>query len=190
MAAGREVEIKFRFEDIHALTSKLQAAGFRMVTARTHELKTLYDLPGKPLRSRGALLRVRQYGPMWTITYKDKSKAQARHKARREIETTIDDGQAMAEILRAVGFRASFTYEKFRSEWTDGAGHVVVDETPIGNFAEIEGPPEWIDASARKLAITESQYITESYAELFLEWKRRNRSTAINMTFQETGAAK
>ena len=28
---------------------------------------------------------------------------------------------------------------KIRYEWSDGKGHVVVDETPIGNFGEIEG---------------------------------------------------
>jgi len=189
-AAGHEVEIKFRIEDIHALAGNLHAAAFRLVTGRTHEMNTLYDLPGEPLRSRGALLRVRQYGPKWTITYKDKSEAQTRHKSRPEIETRIEDGQVLAEILKAVGFKASFSYEKFRSEWTDGAGYVVVDETPIGNFGEIEGPPEWIDATARQLAIAESQYIKESYAELFADWKRRTRSTAMDMTFQETGAAK
>lgn len=183
-AAGHEVEIKFQIEEIQALTGKLQAAAFRLVTGRTHELNTLYDLPRQPLRSRGALLRVRQYGPIWTITYKDKSEAQTRHKSRREIETRIEDGHALAGILQAVGFKASFSYEKFRSEWTDGVGHVVIDETPIGDFGEIEGAPEWIDATARKLAIPESHYIKESYAELFSDWKRRTRSTAANMTFE------
>ena len=43
-------------------------------------------------------------------------------------------------ILRALGYAPSFRYEKFRAEWTDGKGQVVVDETPIGNFCEIEGP--------------------------------------------------
>ncbi len=189
MASGHEVEIKFRIEDLHVLTGKLQAADFRLVTGRTHELNTLYDLPGEPLRSRGALLRIRQYGPKWTVTYKDKSTAQGRHKSRREIETTIEDGQALAEILQSAGFKASFTYEKFRTEWTDGTGHVVIDESPIGNFGEIEGPPEWIDATAGKLQILEEQYITVSYAELFAQWKERSRSRAANMTFSEVGPA-
>ena len=189
MSNGPEVEIKFSIEDIQALTGRLQSAGFRLVTARTHELNTLYDLSGEPLRSRGALLRLRQYGPRWTVTYKDKSAAQGRHKTRREIETRIEDGQALAEILEAVGFKPSFAYEKFRSEWTDDTGHVVVDETPIGNFGEIEGPPDWIDATARKLAVPESRYITASYAELFAQWKRRTHSTAPDMTFDAIRAA-
>src|SRR5262245_5816018 len=156
MAANHEVEIKFKIEDLSGVAARLQAAGFRLVTERTHEMNTLYDLPGNPLRRRGALLRVRQYGAKWTITYKDKGKI-GRHKSRREIETPVQDGRALAEILTSSGFRAGFAYEKFRSEWSDATGHIVIDETPIGNFGEIEGPPPWIDAMALKLAISRNQ---------------------------------
>jgi adenylate cyclase class 2 len=189
MAGTQEIEIKFRIEDSQALAGRLQTAGFHLVTARTHELNTLYDLPGHPLRSRGALLRLRQYGANWTLTYKDKSMVQDGHKSRREIETRIADGAAMAGILAALDFKPSFAYEKFRSEWADETGHVVIDETPIGSFGEIEGPPSWIDTTARKLEIAKEQYITASYAELFAQWKERTRGTATNMTFQEVGAA-
>lgn len=178
-----EVEIKFCIEDLSALTGRLQSVGFSVATERTHELNTLYDQTGTPLRSRDALLRIRQYGPKWTLTYKDKSALAGRHKVRREIETGIANGQALAEILAALGFSASFIYEKFRTEWTDGQGNVVLDETPIGNFGEIEGPPEWIDATARALGISEQQYIKDSYAELFLSWKKRTGSSSEHMTF-------
>ena len=182
MAENREVEIKFKIDGIESLAAKLGAAGFRLVTERTHEVNTLYDLPGNPLRRRGALLRVRNYGGKWTVTYKDKSKP-GRHKSRREIETQVQDGQALAEILQAAGFRPGFAYEKFRSEWADGTGHVVIDETPIGNFGEIEGPSQWIDEVAQRLGISRKQYITASYAELFLLWKRKTGSKVTQMVF-------
>src|SRR2546421_9399575 len=153
MASALEVEIKFKIEDLNALTRKLRAAGFRVVTKRTHEMNTLYDLPGQPLRQRGEVLRLREYGERWTFTYKAKGKA-GRHKSRKEIETQVEDGGCLAEILEAVGFVPSFKYEKFRSEWTDRKGHGVVEETPIGNFGEIEGPTNGIDAVARRLIIT------------------------------------
>lgn len=190
--SGNEIEIKFSIEaEIEALGSKLRSTGFRLSTSRTHELNTLYDQPGNPLRSRGALLRIRQYGPKWTLTYKDKTAESGRHKVRREIETAVENGQAMSDILTALEFTPAFIYEKFRSEWSDGTGHVVVDETPIGNFGEIEGPPEWIDATARALEISEQQYIKDSYAELFASWKKRTGSKAQHMTFAavEDGSA-
>ena len=87
----------------------------------------------------------------------------------------------------ALGFAPSFRYEKFRAQWTDGKGHVVTDETPIGIFCEIEGPPRWIDATARKLEVSRAAYITKNYASLFLEWKRETKSTAQEMTFKALG---
>jgi adenylate cyclase, class 2 len=184
MPSGREVEIKFKIDGITTVASALEASGFRLVTERTHEMNTLYDLPGHPLRRRGALLRIRRYGTRWTVTYKEREAAKpGRHKSRKEIETLVEDGQALGEILTSLGFKPAFAYEKFRSEWSDGTGHVVIDETPIGNFGEIEGPPKWIDGVARQLKISRRQYITESYGELFLAWRKKTGSKVEQMLF-------
>jgi hypothetical protein len=59
-----------------------------------------------------------------------------------------------------------------------------VDETPIGNFGEIEGPARWIDQTAKQLGIRPEDYLTDTYAGLFVAWKRRARSTADEMTFR------
>ena len=183
MPSNHEIEVKFQVQNLSALTDRLKAEEFRLITARTHEMNTLYDLPDGGLRNRGALLRLRQYGPKWTLTYKDKPATQGRHKSRREIETVVTNGPALAQIFEALGYVPRFAYEKFRTEWTDGSGHVVLDETPVGNFGEIEGPPEWIDAVASRLGISHDQYITLSYSELFAEWKQRTGSQATNMLF-------
>jgi adenylate cyclase, class 2 len=179
----REIEIKFRVADLHALARRLRAAGFRLLTRRTHEINTLYDLPGEVLRGRKELLRIRKYGSTWTLTHKAKGKV-GRHSNRVELETGVDDGKKMDLILRALGYSPSFRYEKFRAEWTGGKGQVVVDETPIGNFCEIEGAPRWIDATAKKLGVSTGDYITKNYAGLFLEWKASTKSRAEEMTFK------
>jgi adenylate cyclase class 2 len=95
----------------------------------------------------------------------------------------------MDAILHALGFSPSFVYEKFRSEWSDDVGQVVLDHTPIGNVAEIEGKSRWIDRTARALGVDSKDYITKSYAELFFDWKRRTKNKAMNMTFRECGKA-
>jgi adenylate cyclase, class 2 len=179
-----EIEIKFRIEDLRDLNRRLRASGFRRITPRTHEMNALYDLPGQPLRKRGELLRLREYGKEWVLTHKSKGLA-GRHKRRVEHEIRVSDGRTMDEILRALGYQPTFRYEKFRAEWTDDRGQVVVDETPIGNFGEIEGPPRWIDQAAKKLGIRPEHYITDTYAGLFFAWKRRTRSRANEMTFRE-----
>lgn len=182
----QEIEIKFRVADVHALTRKLKTAKFGLVTPRTHEMNTLYDLPGEVLRQRRQLLRLRQYGSEWKLTHKSGTKA-ARHSSRRELETSVEDGKKMDSILRALGYSPSFRYEKFRAEWSDGKGNVVVDQTPIGDFAEIEGPPRWIDQTAKKLGVTREEYIMKNYATLFADWKRETKSKAEEMTFEAVG---
>lgn len=188
MHSSLETEIKFRVTDLADLTERLQKAGIRLVTPRTHEVNTLFDLPGRPLRKQGALLRVRKYGRHWTVTFKGKART-GRYKSRPEIETTVEDGEALTLILQSAGFVPVFSYEKFRSEWTDGRGHIVVDETPIGDFGEIEGAGEWIETVAAQLGISPAQYITDSYSVLFQKWKRHSLSRAKNMLFAEVGAA-
>jgi len=183
MGSSNEIEIKFRIDEIQDLNRRLRTSGFRLVTPRTHEINTLYDLPDNSLRRRGDLLRLRKYGFEWILTHKAKGKA-GRHKTRVETETNVADGAKMDAILRAVGFAPTFRYEKFRAEWSDAKGQVVVDQTPIGDFGEIEGPSRWIDRTAKLLQILPKDYITATYTELFFEWKNRTKSPAIEMTFK------
>jgi len=179
----REIEIKFSVKDLRALGRKLRSAGFYLKTKRTHEMNTLYDLPGEVLRARKELLRLRQYGSEWKLTHKSSGK-KGRHSSRVELETGVTDGKVMDAILRALGYSPSFRYEKFRAEWTDRKAQVVVDETPIGNFCEIEGPSRWIDATAKKLGVKPEDYITKNYATLFTDWKQETGSPAKEMTFK------
>lgn len=181
-----EIEIKFRIADLRALTRALKRAGFKQVTPSTHEMNSLYDLPGQKLRRQGQLLRLRKYGEQWVLTHKSKGKAE-RHKMRIELETRVEDGEQMDSILRALGYEPTFRYEKYRAEWSDGSGHVVLDQTPIGIFGEIEGRARWIDRTARGLGIRSADYVTQTYADLFFRWKRQTRSKASEMTFRAVG---
>jgi adenylate cyclase, class 2 len=185
----KEIEIKFRIENLPALTRALKQAGFKQLTPSTHEVNALYDLTGQKLRKRGELLRLRKYGEVWLLTHKAKGKT-GRHKVRVELETRVENGPQMDAILRALGFAPTFRYEKYRAEWSDSMGHVVLDETPIGNFGEIEGPSRWIDRTARALGIGRGDYITQTYAPMFFAWKQRTRSTATEMTFRAVGGRK
>ena len=178
-----EVEIKFRITDLNAIKRKLRDSGFRLKTKRTHEMNVLYDAADGSIRQRGEVLRIRKYGKTWTLTHKSKGQV-GKHKTRQELETQVADGEQLTQMFAALGYWEAFRYEKFRTEWTDGRGDVVVDETPIGNFGEIEGKPEWIDRSARKLGISETDYINKSYAQLFFEWKNATGANCEEMTFQ------
>jgi adenylate cyclase class 2 len=65
----------------------------------------------------------------------------------------------------------------------------VVDETPIGNFAELEGTGEWIDRAAARLGIEPEDYITLSYGRLFDQWREQHGSDATDLTFAAVSGA-
>src|SRR6266700_33049 len=143
MSSSREIDINFRVANLDSLVDRLHELGLEQVTPRTHEMNTLFDLPGRPLRTRGDLLRLRKFGETWVLTHKAKSEETGGpHKTRIETETRVESGEKMEAILRALQFEPCFRYEKFRAEWKGEQGHVVLDETSFGNFAEIECPPD------------------------------------------------
>ncbi|MGD0682709.1 MAG: class IV adenylate cyclase [Terracidiphilus sp.] len=181
-----ETEIKFHVEDLAGLARRLEAAGFRLQTPRAFESNVLYDTLDRQMRARTEILRIRSYAGRWTVTHKrlpDIGPGEDTHKHRIENETEIADGAALEEIFLSLGLVAAFRYEKWRAEWTDGEGHCVVDETPIGNYAELEGSAEWIDRAAARLCIDPAQYITLSYGRLFDLWRDEHRSDAQDLTF-------
>ncbi|MGA2633672.1 MAG: class IV adenylate cyclase [Terracidiphilus sp.] len=195
-----ETEIKFRIDDQDGLTHRLKAAGFTLHTPRSFETNVLYDTPDRRLRSRTEILRIRNYAGRCLLTHKrlpdpgvpgersfspgwDSGPGEDTHKHRIETETEISDGPALAQVFHSIGLEPAFRYEKWRTKWTDGQGHCDIDETPIGNFAELEGSPQWIDATAARLGIVPSQYITLSYGRLFDLWREQHNSPAQHLTF-------
>lgn len=187
-----ETEIKFRVDDLAALSQRLQAAGFRLHTPRAFESNVLYDTPNRHMRARTEILRIRSYAGEWTITHKrlpDAGPGEDRHKHRIETETRVADGAAIEQIFLSLGLVPAFRYEKWRAEWTDGEGHCVVDETPIGNYAELEGSAEWIDRVAALLGVDPDRYITLSYGRLFDLWRTERRSGIEDLTFAAVEAA-
>jgi len=190
---GAEIELKFAVGDVAGFRSAVSKLGFWLETERTFESNTLYDTPDRSLRACKQILRLRHYGPRCTLTHKRKAEmgdVGSRYKTRIETESAIEDGEALAEIFSQLGYCPVFRYEKYRTEWTEaGGGHLVLDETPIGVWAELEGAPEWIDAMLVRLGVGPEACLTDSYGTLFLEWKSRTGSAVEHMTFAEIDAA-
>ncbi len=184
-----EIELKFPLSDPSALQSRLPQFGFHLDTPRTFEHNTLYDTATRDLRAQKQILRIRQYGDLCTVTHKrmpDQAPSETRYKIRIETETTVADCHALAEIFQQLGYSPVFIYEKFRTEWShtiERSAHLVIDETPIGNYVELEGPPAWIDRTIAELKIDPATCLTDSYGKLFLDWKQRTGSPAEYLTF-------
>ena len=192
-----EIELKFPVSDPVAFQSKLPTLGFHLDTPRTFEHNTLFDTPMRDLLARKHILRIRQYGALCTVTHKRRPDPEepadtTRYKVRIETETAVAEAAAIAAIFEQLGYIPAFIYEKYRTEWSHpidpnppALAHLVIDETPIGTWAELEGPTDWIDRTLSALEIDPATCITDSYGKMFLDWKARTGSPAENLTFAE-----
>lgn len=181
MPRHRETEIKLRLS-ASAARALLRRAGFRVTRRRVKECNTVFDTPDGRLRRHGLLLRLRQAGRRALLTFKAKAEG-GRHKSREEFELEILDAPLLALILARLGFAPAFRYEKYRTEYRDPAGAAMLDETPIGDFLELEGDPAWIDGAARRLGFSASDYLTATYATLYREFRRRHPRSPVDMVF-------
>jgi adenylate cyclase, class 2 len=189
-----EIELKFPVADPQALQARLPHLGFQLETPRTFEHNTLFDTPTRDLRAKRQILRLREYGGIHILTHKridDRNAEPSRYKIRIETETAVSDPHALAEIFAQLGYTPAFIYEKYRTEYsildpaTNTTPHLVIDETPIGTYAELEGPTDWIDRTLAELNVDPATSLTDSYGKLFLDWKQRTGSPAEHLTFAE-----
>jgi adenylate cyclase class 2 len=178
-----ETEIKLRVEACSA-RRLLSRHGFRVRRRRVFESNVVYDTPDLALRRQGCLLRLRRAGRLVTLTYKGPASA-GKHKSREELESAVPDFELFDRIIKGIGFNPIFRYEKFRTEYSldDSTGTVTLDVTPVGDFLELEGEPEWIDRTARLLGFDESSYITASYGALYMEYCRAMGDSGADMVF-------
>ncbi|MGA2181780.1 MAG: class IV adenylate cyclase [Bryobacteraceae bacterium] len=180
-----ETEIKLPVSSLERARAAILSLGYQVHHERAHECNAVFDSRASRLRGKGQLMRLRRYGTAAILTFKGAS-LEGRHKQREEIEVTVSDADAAALILQRLGFRPVFRYEKFRTEYaTPGEeGIITVDETPIGNFLELEGPAAWIDDVAARLGYRESDYIKLSYGALYNQHCESTGTAPGDMLFE------
>jgi adenylate cyclase class 2 len=182
-----ETEIKLAIPDAETGNRLLNDAGFRQTHPRTFESNILWDTPDGDIRASSQLLRLREFGGRFLLTYKGPAD-QGRHKSREEIELTVSDAAALSAILERLGFKPGYRYEKYRSEFRqpNENGLATLDETPCGIFLELEGQPAWIDTTAQKMGFSPEDYILLSYIRLWEQYATRNGlDLSVGMVFSD-----
>lgn len=190
MKHRHETEIKLAVRDAKEIRRRLVELGFRRTLARHFESNYLFDFPDQRLRKSRCLIRLRFARDQGLLTFKGAPLRSRDYKIRQEIETQVEDGHRLREILLHLGLQEIFCYEKFRTLYAPrgkrdvaDAPHLVFDETPIGNYLELEGPQRWINEVARQLGYGRRDYITESYAALYRRKCQEEGKTPGNMIF-------
>lgn len=186
-----ETEVKLRVADAKHMRKRLGDLGFCLVHRRSLEDNILFDTPDRALRKIRAILRLRHYGGKWIVTFKGTPTSDRLYKSRTELELEVEKPQILRAIFEALGFHPVFRYQKYRSHYSPaakslrvgGSFEVTLDETPIGDFLELEGGRSAIDRVARQLGYTRSNYSTASYGALYLDECRKKNISPGDMVF-------
>jgi adenylate cyclase, class 2 len=180
-----EVEVKIPCPDLDAARARMEASGGRLRRPRHFETNDLYDDDAKKLQSGGRTLRLRRADGRAILTYKGPSRFKGGIKTREERETEVADGAEAEGILAGLGLARRFRYEKRREEWELCDCVVALDETPIGNFVEVEGAPPAIRRAVAALELDFTEALPYSYARLYLNRRQQEPSLPPDMVFPE-----
>lgn len=193
-----EIEIKFPDADLAALRRALQALGAAGGVPYL-ECNRVYDTPGRALRAADTLLRLRtKDGPdlrAAVLTMKRPPDASQTPlpvdvKVWDEVQTGVDDADAVHRMLTGLGYGVAFGYDKVREVWHLDGVHVCLDTMPFGPVAELEGDREAIMAVAARLGLDRARASTATYHDLNRQWRAaRGLPPSEDFTFDAAGLA-
>lgn len=169
MSVKVETEIKLRAASLPQVRARLLAEGAVPQRDRHFEENVLFDRPGGDLRAGGAVLRLRRTHPGQggILTWKGVKSVAAGVRSRPEAETVVADADACEAIVRGLGFAPTFRYQKYRETLAWRGLEVALDETPLGDFVELEG--EGARAAALDLGFSDVDVCPSSYVELWFD---------------------
>jgi adenylate cyclase, class 2 len=193
---NRETEIKLPLPDLDMAARAMEKLNAEVVTERHLEDNFLLDLAGGALAKERKLLRIRMvttpyppYREIKTIlTYKGSPDISDGIKQREEVECEVKDASNLKAIFSRLEYGITFRYQKFRTIYRPPNGQldICIDETPIGNFYELEGEILRIHEFATRLGFNRDDYITQSYASLYFRWCQKTGSQEPFMIFPDT----
>jgi len=184
-----EIEVKLPAKDLGALRERLREQGASLLAGAHDEVNDLYDFPpddaSRSLSASGRTVRLRTAAGKAILTYKGKARFQSGVKTREEREVEVSDGGEAEGILAGLGLSRRFRYEKRREEWRFEDCDVALDETPIGNFVEVEGDPVSIRRVFVRLDLDFGEAIPYSYAELYQRRRKEQPGLPPDMVWPE-----
>jgi adenylate cyclase class 2 len=161
-----EIEVKIKIEHPADLKEKILRQGAILAKERHPHDDTFFDWPTLELRKKHFALRVRKINKKVFLTFKGPEQKSRKFKIREEYETEVKNGRDLRKILKSLGLQPVFQYSKFRTVFRKKKLTVCLDETPIGNFLELEGQQSEIVKFANELGFSKDSFIKLDYVQL------------------------
>jgi len=179
-----ERELKIPVTGLDGVRERLADAGATRLTPPEREVNLLFDTGDGRLAAAGEVLRVRQRGQATILTFKGPASYRGPVKERREIELEVGSRERLVELFGALGYELRMRYDKDRESWTLDGIKVELDRTPMGDFVELEGRSEALEAAARRIGLDPEAAVAGSYVGLWSEHRRRHPDLGRDMVFE------
>ncbi len=181
--SNQETEVKFYVSSLTEVEMRLYSLEAHLIQSRVLEVNLRFDNPNGDFQRQGRVLRLRRDEEV-RLTYKDGSRLLDGALSRREIEFAVSDFDLAKQFIEALGYKVIFVYEKFRTTFELDRAHIMLDETPIGNFVEIEGALETLKPIAAKLGLNWDAAVPASYHALFKRVCEARRLEFRDLSFE------
>lgn len=179
-----EIEVKLPARELAAVRERLIEVGATLRAPRHDESNDLYDDAERKISGSGRAVRLRRVAGRAILTYKGHARFEGGAKVREEREVEVSDPGEAEAILRGLGLERRFRYEKRREEWDCAGCLVALDETPIGDFVEVEGQPPAIRKVIADLALDPAEAIPYSYPELYTRRRKEEPGLPPDMVWE------
>ena len=161
-----EIEVKIKIDDLESTRNKILSAGASLFKERYYEKNSLFDFPGGNLYKKNQALRLRKIKKKTYLTFKGTEKKSRKFKIREEFETEVKNERQIIKILRAVGLKTVFNYEKYRTVFLYKKLKICLDELSIGTYVEIEGQQSDIVRFANLMGYSKKDFIKSDYIQM------------------------
>lgn len=170
-----ETEVKIEIDSVEQIRQKLVEMKAELFKKKA--LQTDIYLDNGRLRKKDQTLKIRDNA---ILVYKGHSQKRKNIRSSEEIEVMVDNGSYILHLLEKLGYTRYWKKELYRECYLYHMTQICIDETPMGNFIEIEGKKEDIINIAKQLGFSQKHFIADGYGKL---WKKKNKNKQVDMVF-------
>ncbi len=174
-----ETEVKIRIDAVEPIKQKLLEMKAELYKKRAVQTDSYFG--NKTMKKKGQTLKIRDNA---LLIYKGPSQKKNNIRSNEEIEIMVDNAAYLKQLLEQLGYLQYWKKERYRESYLVNMTQICIDETPIGNFIEIEGKKENIIDIAKQLGFSQKKFIADSYGKLWKEFAKKNKRNG-DMVFQK-----
>jgi adenylate cyclase class IV len=173
----REVEIKGVVADVAAARSRAEKAGAVLLFAGRMEDRR-YDTSDGRLASEDQVLRLRVYrnidGARATLDWKGPASVDRGYKIREEYSTTTGEPDALAAILRRLGYEVTREIDREIAQYSLAGAVMRFERYPrMDVLLEVEGSPEAIEKAIAAVGLKRADFNSDRLLDFVERFEAR-----------------